>query len=107
MFDTQEDLESHVIQLVDEHAAEQRIDGVVEPVTLDDTACPVLTEEGVELLARFLAVVDGIEVEVSVYVGEDRLLISQTTLPPECEIAAHRPYTKSLLLPSPSSLPSW
>lgn len=90
VFDTQGELEAYAMQFVDDLVAAQ---GAITDEVLRETqslACPLFTEEEVDLLERFSAVVEGIELEVSIYTGADfsqrELLLVQTTPPPECAI---------------------
>ena len=90
VFDTQEDLEDHAMRFVDDLAATQSSESGREIDQIDSLACPLFTDEEVDLLTRFPAVVEGIEVEVSIYTGpqfaQRELLLVQTSPPPECEI---------------------
>lgn len=84
VFATEADLFVHVVEQViaPEDDGFDRLEGTAAPI--DPMGCPQPLAVGVELLSRFAAVVEGIEVEVSVYESEDEVLISQTTPPPEC-----------------------
>ena len=90
VFNTQRDLEDHAMQFVDDLVAAQSSGSDREIGQIDSLACPLFTEEEVDLLVRFLAVVEGIELEVSIYTGADfaprELLLVQTSPPPECEL---------------------
>ncbi len=81
VFATEADLFTYLVELVAEPVAEGSED-MADPIDL--TGCPQPLEAGMALLTRFGAVVEGTEVEVSVYESDGELLISQTTPPPEC-----------------------
>ena len=52
--------------------------------------CPVFSEEGLALLARFEAAVGETETQVSVYLSDGDLLLAVTTPPAECEMLNSR-----------------
>lgn len=95
VFDTQEELESYAMQFVDDLDGAQISDSDESTDLIDSLACPLFEEEEVELLARFVAMVEQIELEVSIYTGPDfaqkELLLVQTSPSPDCEI--HGPVT--------------
>lgn len=95
VFDTQEELESYAMQFVDDLYDAQSSDSDESAGLFDSLACPLFEDEEVELLARFMAVVEEIELEVSIYTGPDfaqqELLLVQTSPPPDCAI--HGPVT--------------
>ncbi len=84
VFETAAELLTHVVNLVAQPFDEE-IDGQEDTAApVDPMSCPQPLGEGVALLIKFAAVVEGIEVEVSVYQANEEVLVSQTTPPPEC-----------------------
>ena len=86
VFDTQEDLVILVVQLAKDLADAQGTGPADDTAPIDPMSCPLFPDEGIELLTRFDAVVEGTEAKVSVYLGENELRFTQTTPPPECEL---------------------
>ena len=84
VFETAAELLTHVVNLVAQPFDEE-IDGQQDTAApVDPMSCPQPLRQGVALLTKFAAVVEGIEVEVSVYQANEEVLVSQTTPPPEC-----------------------
>lgn len=85
VFDTRADLLTHIDDLM-----EQRTSGMTSAREDQGTpaelpACPLLTDSEADLLVRFTAVVQGTETEVSVYLTDEALRVTQTTPPPQCD----------------------
>ena len=80
-FATEDDLFIHVVELVTV-PKDDRLEELADPD--GRMGCPQPLAAETELLTRFAAVVEDIEVEVSVYESDGELLVSQTTPPPEC-----------------------
>lgn len=85
VFDTEGDLVDHIIQtLIDPQ------DDMERPEPVETVNCPPPPDEEGQLLTQFTAMVEGTEVEVSVFLDADHLTITQTSPPPECEaLSAH------------------
>ena len=80
-FVTEADLFIHVAELVtvpEDGGPEELADSA------EKMGCPQPLAVDAELLTQFAAVVEHLEVEVSVYESDGELLVSQTTPPPEC-----------------------
>ena len=92
-FDTEADLVIHVVRLADELTDAQGTGRADEATPIDLMNCPLFPDEGIELLTRFDAVVEGSEAQVSVYLGEDELRFTQTTPPPGCELFNSHTFT--------------
>ena len=88
IFDTEADLFMHVAELVAE-PVEERLEEMAAPIDL--VGCPQPHDGELELVIHLAAVVEGINVDVSVYEDNGKLLISQNTPPPEC--ASIKPLT--------------
>jgi hypothetical protein len=85
VFDTEDDLVVHIIQMLSEPQEDMDV-----AVSADAVTCPSPPEEEGELLTQFTAMVEEAEVEVSVFLNADELTITQTSLPPECEALSTR-----------------
>lgn len=81
IFDTEDDLFMHVAELVTE-PVEEGLDEMT--ATFDLVGCPQPHGGELKLVVHFAAVVEGTNVDVSVYEDNGELLISQNTPPPEC-----------------------
>lgn len=86
VFETSADLATYAMQLAEELSDPQGLERLEETAAIDLMGCPLFPKEGLELLARFDAVVDEIETQASVYLSEEDLQITETTPPPECEL---------------------
>lgn len=82
-FETPEDLREYATRLANDYV--DRRSSPLGDLGDDGIACPFHSYEGFEPIARFVATVEGTPKEVSVYTGDDQLLIAQTQTPPECE----------------------
>ncbi|WP_419924518.1 anti-sigma factor family protein [Candidatus Poriferisocius sp.] len=85
-YDTEADLVSHVLVLALELIDAQSVGGADEAAPMNLVGCPPLLDEELELLIGFDALLQGVEVQVSVYLGKDELQIIQTSPAPECEL---------------------
>ncbi len=85
-FETASDLVDFMMLLAEDLVAAQGTSRLDEPAAIDLMGCPLFPDEGIELLSRFDAVVDGVEVQVSVYLDGDDLQLTETSPPPECEL---------------------
>ena len=89
VFETATDLADYALLLAEELIDAQDTERLGEAIDIDLMGCPLFHQfpvEGRELLARFDALVDEIEVQVSVYVTEGDLQLIETTQPPECAL---------------------
>ncbi|MDE0237931.1 MAG: hypothetical protein OXN95_11970 [bacterium] len=86
VFETAADLANYAMELAEEQRDAQGLGRLEEATGIDLMGCPLFPDEGLELLARFDAVVDETEVQVSVYLSGSDLQLTETTLPPECEL---------------------
>ncbi len=86
VFETTADLAAHAMQLAEEQHDPVVIERLDEAAATDLMGCPLLLDDGLELLARFDAIVDGVETQVSVYLTVSDLQLAETTPPPECEL---------------------
>lgn len=86
VFKTAADLADYALPLAEGLIAAQGAERLDEPTEMDLMGCPLFPDEDLELLARFDAVVDEVDVQVSVYLSESTLQLTETTLPPECEL---------------------
>lgn len=81
-FDTQADLLTHIEQLATQ-PADVMASTQADPAT---PTCPVLPGQEANLQTRFTAVVEGTETEVSVYLTDETIRVTQTTPPPQCDL---------------------
>ena len=86
VFETSADLAAYAMQLAEEQHDPLGIERLEEAAAIDLLSCPLLPDEGLELLFRFDAVVDEVEIQASVYLTEGDLQLTETTPPPECEL---------------------
>lgn len=86
VFETSADLTTYAMQLAEELSDPQGFEQPDEAAAIDLMGCSLFPKEELELLARFDAVVDEIKTQVSVYLSEGDLQITETTPPPECEL---------------------
>lgn len=86
VFETSADLATYAMELAGERSDPQEIERIEEAVAIDLMGCPLFPDEGLELLARFDAVVGEIEVQVSVYLSDRDLQLTETSPPPGCEL---------------------
>ncbi|MCY3634266.1 MAG: hypothetical protein OXH23_01500 [bacterium] len=86
VFETAADLADYAMQLAEGQPDFQGLDRPEDAGAIDLMGCPLFPDEGLELLARFDAVVDEAEVQVSVYFSGSDLQLTETTPPPECEL---------------------
>ena len=73
VFETAADLADYALPLAEELIYAQDTERLDETTDIDLMGCPLFPDEGLELLARFNAVVDEVEVQVSVYLSENDL----------------------------------
>lgn len=86
VFETAADLADYALPLAEERIHARDTERLDETTDIDLMDCPLFPDEGLELLARFDAVVDEVETQVSVYLTEDHLQLTETTPPPQCEL---------------------
>ena len=86
VFETAADLVDYALILAEELMAARETERLGEATGIDLMGCPLFPEEDLELLVRFDALVDGVEVQASVYLTETELQFTETTPPPECEL---------------------
>ena len=86
VFDTAADLAAYAMELAGELSDPPEIERIEEAAAIDLMGCPSFPDEGLELLARFDAVVDEVEVQVSVYLSGRDLQLTETSPPPGCEL---------------------
>lgn len=86
VFETSADLGDYAMQLAEEQRDAVRTERLEEAEVIDLLGCPLFPDEGLELLARFDAVVDEVDVQASVYLTNGDLKLTETTPPPECEL---------------------
>ena len=84
VFETAADLATYAMQLAEEQRDPQELERLEDASGIDLMGCPLFPDEGLKLLARFDAVVDDAEVQVSVYLSGSDLQLTETTPPPEC-----------------------
>ncbi len=85
-FETASDLVDYMKLLAKDLVDAQGATRLDETIAIDLKDCPLYPDEGIQLLSRFDAVVDGVEVQVSVYLDGDDLQLTETSPPPECEL---------------------
>ena len=86
VFETAADLADYAMQLAEGQPEPQGLERPEDAAAIGLMGCPLFPDEGLELLARFDAVVDEAEVQVSVYISGSDLQLTETTPPPECEL---------------------
>ncbi|WP_420434225.1 anti-sigma factor family protein [Candidatus Poriferisocius sp.] len=86
VFETADDLATYAMEVAEELSDPQKIELPEDAAAIDLLGCPLFPDEGLELLARFDAVVDQVEVQASVYLSDRDLLLTETSPPPECEL---------------------
>ena len=86
VFETSADLVDYTLILAETLIAAQDTEGLDEVADVDLMGCLLAPDENRELLARFDALVDETDVQVSVYLTETDLQLTETTPPPECEL---------------------
>lgn len=86
VFETASDLVDYMKLLAEDLVDAQGGTRLDESAAIDLMGCPLFPDEGIELLSRFDAVVDGVEVQVSVYLDGNDLQLTETSPPPECEL---------------------
>jgi len=86
VFETAAELGDYALILAEELMAAQDSERLDEATDIALTGCPLIPDEDLELLVRFDALVDGVEVQASVYLTETELQLTETTPPPECEV---------------------
>ena len=86
VFETASDLADYMMLLAEDLVDAQGTSRLDESTAIDLMGCPLFPNEGIELLSRFNAVVDEVEVQVSVYLDGDDLQLTETSPPPECEL---------------------
>ncbi len=96
VFETAADLADYALPLAEERIYARDTERPDETTDIDLMGCPLFPDEGLELLARFEALVDNVEVQVSVYVTETDLQLTETTPPPECELLNSQAFLDSL-----------
>ncbi|MDE0603482.1 MAG: hypothetical protein OXI18_03670 [bacterium] len=85
-FETASDLVDYMMLLTEDLVDAQGTSRLDESTAIDLMGCPLFPDEGIELLSRFDAVVDEVEVQVSVYLDGDDLQLTETSPPPDCEL---------------------
>lgn len=86
VFETASDLADYMMLLAEDLVDAQGTSRLDESTAIDLMGCPLYPAEGIQLLSRFDAVVDEVEVQVSVYLSGDDLQVTETSPPPECEL---------------------
>ena len=86
VFETAADLATYAKEVAVELSDPQELELLEEAAAIDLMGCPLFPDEGLELLARFDAVVDQVEVQASVYLSDRELQLTETSPPPECEL---------------------
>lgn len=86
VFETAADLAEYGLLLAEELIDAQGTEKLDEATDIDLMGCPLFPDEDPKLLARFDALVDEADVQVSVYLSETDLQLTETTPPPECEL---------------------
>ena len=86
VFETASDLADYMMLLAEDLVDAQGTSRLDESTAIDLMGCPLFPDEGIELLSRFDAVVDEVEVQVSVYLDGDDLQLTETSPPPDCEL---------------------
>ena len=85
-FETEDELAAHVVLMAEELVEAQSTGQIDAGAPTDLMGCALLSDEEIEFLVQFDAVVGGTAALVSVYIGPGELQFSQTTPPPECEL---------------------
>ncbi len=85
-FKTASDLVDYMMLLAEDLVVPQGTGTLDEATPIDLMGCPLFPDEDRELLGRFDAVVDEVEVQVSVYLDGGDLQLTETAPPPECEL---------------------
>ncbi len=86
VFETASDLVDYMMLLTEDLVDAQGTSRLDESTAIDLMGCPLFPDEGIELLSRFDAVVDEVEVQVSVYLDGDDLQLTETSPPTDCEL---------------------
>ena len=86
VFETAADLATYAKEVAVELSDPPEIELLEEAAAIDLMGCPLFPDEGLELLARFDAVVDQVEVQASVYLSDRDLQLTETSPPPGCEL---------------------
>lgn len=92
VFETASDLADYMMLLTEDLVDAQGTSRLDESTAIDLMGCPLFPDEGIELLSRFDAVVDEVEVQVSVYLDGDDLQLTETSPPPDCELLNSHPF---------------
>ncbi len=92
VFETASDLVDYMMLLAEDLIAAPDTSRLDQSTAIDLMSCPLLPDEGIELLSRFDAVVDEVEVQVSVYLDGDDLQLTETSPPPDCELLNSHPF---------------
>ncbi|WP_419927141.1 anti-sigma factor family protein [Candidatus Poriferisocius sp.] len=95
VFETAADLADYALLLTEELIYVRETERLDDATEVDLLGCPLFPDEGLELLARFDALVDEVDVQVSVYLADIDLQLIETTPPPECA-----PHNESVFLGS-------
>ncbi|MDE0613435.1 MAG: hypothetical protein OXI32_03370 [bacterium] len=95
VFETAADLADYALLLTEELIYVRETERLDDATEVDLLGCPLFPDEGLELLARFDALVDEVDVQVSVYLADIDLQLIETTPPPECA-----PHNESIFLGS-------
>ena len=86
VFDTAADLATFASEIAQELSDLHSAGPGEEAPAIDLMDCPLFPGEDLELLTRFEAVVNEVEVQASVYLTGSDMLLTETTPPPECEL---------------------
>ncbi len=86
VFETAADFSAYAKEVAVELSDPPEIELFEDTAAIDLMGCPLFPDEGLELLARFDAVVDEVEVQASVYLSDRDLQLTETSPPPECEL---------------------
>ena len=86
VFETASDLADYMMLLAEDLVDAQSASRFDESAAIGLMGCPLYPAEGIQLLSRFDAVVDEVEVQVSVYLSDNDLQLTETSPPPECEL---------------------
>ena len=86
VFETASDLADYMMILAEDLVDARGAGGIDEATAIDLMDCPLFPDGDIELLSRFDAVVDEVEVQASVYLDGDHLRLTETSPPPECEL---------------------
>lgn len=92
VFETAAGLVDYALILAEDLLDAQETERLDNAAAIDLMDCPLFPDEELELLARFGAFVGEAEIQVSIYLAETHLQLTETTPPPECELLDSRTF---------------